>query len=328
MWKKILVGFILLLVVIGGLIRFGVPYFAGQQITKLLTEADSASYSFLDIDMWRGDIVVNDIYLADTNGNVADQPVFLQLDEINITGIDLWKAYRQKHLVIREVIIGKGFIHAATPTTDSNGETAEKSSQNLPIAQLEIGKVRIDSIGFRLNLNAENDSDAVAGVLRFQSDSIHIPLDKNGALAHQNTELKLSSIYVQPQNSVAYFMVDTLRFSHGFGKFVVQNFKMRQRIKESRYARHFGFDKDYIKLDFKKIVVAGLPNDLESLQDGIHIPKITVFAPHAYIYKDRRLPHPSNEKKFIVEALSEITSESQKTPKEFAKTTFLTVIMQ
>jgi hypothetical protein len=305
MWKKIVIGLILLLLILGVLVRIGVPYYAKHQLTSALASADSASYSFLDIDMWNGDIIVKDIYLADTNGNLARQPVFLQLDIIKIKGGDIWKAYRKRILDISELELGHGFVNLSIPHTDSI-ETDIKSIKKILIHQININTLRIDSIGFNLGLNAENKQEAYAGVLYFFSDSVSIPLTKEGSFHHVNTLLKLDQIYAQPHKSIAYFTVDSLRFSSKAKKLDLHKIKMQQRIEQNLYANHFGFDKDFITLDIYAVTITGIPRKLQSIADGIHLSKVTVLGPEAYIYKDRRLPHPENEKKFIVEALSEV----------------------
>jgi hypothetical protein len=159
MWKKIIIALVLFLLLIAIGIRIGVPYYAGKQIGKLLTEADSASYSYLDIDMWAGDIIINDIYLSDTNGNIARQPVFLQLDAINISGANIWRAYRKKILTIDEVHLGRGFIDLALAPGDS-AQTNHKRGKTAALHQIELQKVRIDSLGFHIGLNEKNEQEA------------------------------------------------------------------------------------------------------------------------------------------------------------------------
>ncbi len=305
MWKKILIGLISLLLILGGLVRFGVPYYANKQITSVLASADSASYSFLDIDMWQGDIVVKDIYLADTNGNVTKQPLFLQLDLVKIKGVDVWKAYSKHILDIVSLEIGHGFINLTIEGSDTT-KNETKRADDLPIHQIGINSVRIDSIGFHLSLSEENENEAYSGVVHFDSDSVLIPLTKDGSFRHANTVLKLDHAYAQPHNSIAYFMVDSLRFSSKAKELGLHSIKMKQRIKQNRYADYFGYDKDFITLDIYSITINGIPRNLQSLSEGIHFPKVSILGPEAYFYKDRRLPHPKNEKKFIVEALADV----------------------
>jgi hypothetical protein len=305
MWKKIIIALVLFLLLIAIGIRIGVPYYAGKQIGKLLTEADSASYSYLDIDMWAGDIIINDIYLSDTNGNIARQPVFLQLDAINISGANIWRAYRKKILTIDEVHLGRGFIDLALAPGDS-AQTNHKRGKTAALHQIELQKVRIDSLGFHIGLNEKNEQEAYSGILHFHSDSVHIPLSKTASVSHVNTQLHVDHIYAQPHKSVAYFTVDSLRFSSNTKEIALHQIKMNQRIDQTRYASYFGFDKDYVTLEIYRVNLNGIPQSLREFKEGIHLPKVTVLGPQAYIYKDRRLPHPSNEKKFIVEGLSDI----------------------
>ncbi len=305
MWKKVILILVIALFVLGGLVRFGVPYYADQKIKNILEKADSASYSFLDIDVWAGNVLIKDIYLADTNGNLAEQPVFIALDNFEVSGADLWRAYRKNELVINKVSLGKGRVIIPIQPKDSSDEKSRRNNKAL-LSQISINRVSIDSLGFDLPLDSANENEAFSGVLHFVADSVSIPLAKNKKLNYANSKLVLSQLYAQPHKSIAYFSADSLVFSSNRNELRIHNILMRQRIDQNKYASHFGYDKDYVKLDVYRLTVKGIPKRLESLADGFHLPYIEVFGPEAYLFKDRRLPHPTNEKKFIVEALSEL----------------------
>ena len=304
MWKKILLIILFIIILLPLFVWLAAPKYANSKLKSLLEKADTASYSYLELDFWNGNLVLHDIYLHDTTGNLSAQPVQLSLDRLAIKGVDLWRAYREKHLVIDSIILGRGFAYV--PLTGKDTSAHDNKPLKLPIHQIAVNHLQIDSIGIDLALNNSNLNERFAGVINFKVDSLRIPLNRDAELMYKNTTLRISNIYAQPKKSLAWFTSDSLVYNGLANQLYMHGFKMRQRLDQAHYAKHFGFDKVHIALDVYRLQINGLPKKLGSLQEGVHLPYISVFGMQANLFKDRRLPHPSDEKKFIIEQLSEL----------------------
>lgn len=71
MVKRILLILLLIIIAIPVVVWFGAPGFADNQLKKFIAKADTASYSLLELDLWEGNLVIHDIYLHDTTGNIS-----------------------------------------------------------------------------------------------------------------------------------------------------------------------------------------------------------------------------------------------------------------
>ncbi len=437
MWKKLLIALAIVLTVLFVAIRFGVPYYANYKLHAFLEQADTASYSHLQFDYYEGNIVLRDLYVIDTSGNLAKQPIKLRMDRIAIKGLSVWTLikentaqadsivfgngriampYLQKdstevkepkkrknkflksillnHIIIdsvavnlgldaqkaderfaatisfeaknvaiplvkdaplgwqgslilrnlffkdtqgnlskipvecaidriaitgadaRElktkhiaqidsVVVGKGSMALGLPAKDT-AKTEENTEKSKLIESILLNYVFIDSVAVNLDLNPKKVNERIDATISFEAQNVAIPFTKNAPLAYQKMSFNITNVYVQPRKSIAYFLVKSLGYNSTTNALQIDEFAMRQRIKETRYAKHFGTDKPYVKLDVYKATITGIPHDLKQLADGFHVKKIAVLGAQAYLYKDRRYPHPKTPKKFPIEALSSI----------------------
>ena len=307
MVKRILLILLVLIIALPFVLWFGAPVVANYQLRNFLAKADTASYSYMQLDLWEGDLVIHDIYLIDTSGAVSKQPVLVSLNRIALKGLDLWKLYKTRHIDIDSLVLGKGELNLPLykyiESDNTDADTTKPNKLNIPFHDLTLQHVAIDSIGFVLTLNPKNQHEKYSGVISFKADSISIPFKKDEKLSYKTAQLKLANVYAQPKKSLAYYSLDSLQLSAENHTLALHGFKLRQRIGERRYAAYFGTDKVYAKVDVNHIRIKGLPKRLRSLAEGVHLSHISIIDPQAYMYKNSRMPHSMNEKKFIIEAL-------------------------
>lgn len=310
MLKRILLVLLVLILALPLIVWFGAPVIANHQLKKYIAKADTASFSYLELDLWEGNLVVHDIYLHDTTGGISKQPVLVSLNRVALKGLDLWKVYKENRIDIDSLSLGKGKLilplYKSTNPEDTVTDTTSTNELNIPFLSLTLHHIAIDSLDFALTLNPNELNERYSGILSFSADSISVPFKKAENLYYQKAAFKLRNIYAQPKNSIAYYMADSINLISENHSLSVFGFKLRQRIKALKYARHFGFDKVYVKMDVNHVLIKGLPKRLRSLADGVHVSHVQITDAQAYLYKNSRLPHNMKEKKFIVEALYEL----------------------
>lgn len=307
MWKKfLLIGFATL-IVLAVAFWFSVPFLAEYQLRKIISKADTASFSHLDLDIRNGDLTIHDIYLHDTSGNVGKQPILINLDRISLRGLKIWTLYKQKEIDLDSVVLGKGMFHLGKAKDEKKNEPEKAKKGEKKLSRIIVRHILIDSLAFRVDFKPNHSREHLSGVLHVLADSLTIPLLKEGKAAYEKLMLDISKVYVQPKGSLTYFGLESLHYSSDSGQAKISGLSIRQRIAKEKYAAHFGFDKDYLKMDVGKVVVTGLPKAIDGIaKEGLHLYHVDVADLNAYIYKDLTQPHSQTEKKFVVEMLSDL----------------------
>jgi hypothetical protein len=435
MWRKILLGIILLLILVITGLYFSLPVIAESKLNQALENADSASFSQLEINFWEGNIILRDLYVLDTGGQFAGKPIKLQLERISIKRFNVLKMLRKKIAHADSFVIGKGSIeiplHAnksANPSkkgsniflyqisvdnilldsvtfdiglsqtdssqhargtividaedvniplqnnsnftwignfamydakvNDSIGElaglpfrlnldrlefkgldandlknlggikadnifigkgniytvlgdrdttkTTNKAPREKILTNILLNHFQVDSLDLKVILNPKDKRERIETSLSCQADNIIIPLHENAALSYENLILRIDSTFIWPQKSTSYYTIKNCTYNAEEQSLAVNSLEMRQSISETKYAQYFGWDKPYITLNVFKAIISGIPQNLKQLSDGINLTKITVLGLQAYLYKDKRLPHPTTPKPFPIEALSSL----------------------
>jgi hypothetical protein len=312
--KKFLITFVVVILALAATVWFGAPGLADYQLRKMLAKADTASYSYLELDLWEGNVVVHDIFLRDSSGVISTQPLHVALNRLAIKGLDVWRLYKTKELHIDSLALGKGYLklplykndkgHAAADTIAA--DTSQAPPPNPAVSLLSLHHVAIDSIGIFLALNPKNAKDKYAGTLSIQGDSILVPFHDISDIYFREATFKVRHVTVRQPKKVAFYTLDSLVVNDEKNTADIYGFKLKQRISRYRYGAYFNSDKAYGTVDVPHIAIKGLPTLHKGLNAGLHLTKITAYDPQGYIYKNHRYPHTTNPKPFIIEMLFKI----------------------
>jgi len=312
--KKFLITFVVVILALAATVWFGAPGLADYQLRKLLEKADTASYSYLELDLWEGNVVVHDIFLRDSSGVISKQPMHIALNRLAIKGLDVWRLYKTKELHIDSLALGKGYLKLPlfnneaghTPADTNVVDTANAPPPSYPISLLSLRYVAIDSIGVLMSLNPKNPNERYAATLSVRADSLLLPMGDMADLYYQDATFTMRDVYVQMPKKVAYYMLDSLVLKAENGAADIYGFKLRQRISRNRYGAYFKSDKPYGTVDVPHVALKGLPTLRKGIKNGLHLSKITVHDPQGYVYKNHRYPHTTNVKPFIIEMLFKV----------------------
>lgn len=288
------------------------PLIAEKQLRTLMTRADSASFSSLELDLWSGDLVMNDVFLHDSSGSISSQPLHIVLDRAALKGFDWWLLYRTGRIVMDSLHLGKGSVYAPlyrASHTDGASEgpvtsdTTATPTLELLFSSIAVHHIAIDSVALTLSLNPENHNDKYAAVMSLQADSIVMPLNDPELLRYQSVRLAVHKLYLQQRDKLAFYTVDSLVFSAAEGSADIFGFNLNNRMMPEDYGEHVNSDKPHTRVSVSHIALQGLPTSLTGLDNGLHLSKVGVTDLQAHIYRDNRYPHTTNPKPFIGELL-------------------------
>ncbi len=303
MRRKVLLFLIFCFVFLGFAAWLTLPRLIDAKVRDFLNQADTASYRALELDFWAGDLTVHDLYIHDTSGTFWHQPINVSLKAFSVKGFKLWPAWRHRTLKIDSLQIGKGQIYLGTKKDSARAKNSIKSAA---IRQIIANHVHVDALALTVDLHANHPDEKLSGTINLNVNHINVPFNANAALHYEQAKLHVIDLYLQPKASLAWFTADSLTLNSTTKKLQLHNIKMRQRLSQFKYAEHFGYDKDFVTLDVYRAEVRGLPTNLTALNEGIELPYLSLLGAQAYIYKDKRLPHNKNEKKFFIERLQEV----------------------
>jgi len=303
MLKKLLFALLIIFVLLVLAIRIGAPKFAEYKIAQYVQSADSLSYSAFKLDLWHGIIEIKGLYIADTSGNLAGTPLYINVDRIAVTGIDLLDFYRNQSITADSVLVGKGRVSFLKPEKNSDTVEVVMETPNTPVDKLKVARFQVDSVGVNMYFNRKKLEDHTSMIAHLEADSVMIFPKIRDKVKASHFALELTELYFQAKKGIQYFTAQSLIYNSDDSKLTVNDFKMRNRIDKMRYAKYFGHSKAHVDVNVFKLEVLGIPLSYELYLDSIEIPKINLLGAQAFVYKSKNYPQTKKHKKFPLEAI-------------------------
>ncbi len=254
---------------------------------------------------WQGDLTLNNFKINDSKGFVFNQPFWLHLDHASLHGLDAAHFKAQKLVEIDSLTLGKGDVTLGL-VKKTNTAITQNTSKQKAIEGLSLKRIHVDSVHFALDLNTQIAHEKFETDIQIEAEDLVVPLHKDAPFKYATLQIALNNLYYQPKKSIAYYQLENVQFSSENKSLELNEFRLKQRLSETQYANHFGTDKLFVELAIFKTTFKGLPAQLESLSQGLHLQKLTLLGAQSRMYKDKRLPHPDKEKKFPFELLQEL----------------------
>lgn len=273
------------------------PKLAEQQINSALQRADSVHFKNLNIDFWQGDLSFEGLYIADTSGNFSPNKLKVSCKHLRLKNVNHWRYLFGKQIQLDTLIIDQCSIHFAV------FDTSELKDEEQLLPKVAIRYLLMNAVKINTKLS-ETDSARFSTQLHAKCEGFSFNKNLSIPVNYQHFTVGLKNTLFQPENSIAYFLADSTFFSSKRHKIELYKPEMLQNLPEAAYAEYFGFDKDFVTASADSLIVAGIPENLFSLSQKIHLTSVRLFSPEAYFYRNGKLPHQLYKRRFLVERVA------------------------
>lgn len=308
MIRKLFLALLILILLAAIVVRFGAPKYAEYRLEIFLRSADSASFEIKTLDLWAGTVDIRKVYIQDTASKLSSYPVFINVDRIALKNISLWQIYRNKILLADSAIVGIGLVSVGLEKKNPEHAAAltDRKSRPLPIWKFDIKNVLVDTLTADLYYQKNAPDERMRADLHFSCQDFYLDQFAKNSLKMESLEFWARNVYIQPKKSDTFISVQGITYSSKTQKLALNDLETEQRTAREVLAKKAGFDKLHSHVIIKKILLYGIHSDIYAHLNGLHIPKIEIEDVQAFLYKDKRFPHPDSLKLFGLQQVAKL----------------------
>lgn len=304
MVKKIIYT-LLILLLLGISINFGVKYYANKKLPAILKEQKNfpyaVTYNKLDINIWAGSFSLHDVQLRPKAGaaDTLKNTLYASIKEIGVKGFSVWKLLSDNQILANRVEV----IQPQAVLYDTKKKYDIKDDIEKPFRQvIQTGSVSIEQGRFRMLDSLKHPTLKVSNVF-FTLTNITVDstsVKKNIPVRYRDYTLKADSLYYRAGK---HYNITAAHVAATDTSFTARGFHLLPRQTRKQFVNMVPLENDQFNISASGIQVSSA--DWGFVRDTFyfHTPQVVISKVNANIYRSKEPNDDPKRKKLYSELL-------------------------